>query len=170
MKQGVEALRGIRYKLRMMGVPTIGPTYIYGDNLSIISNTSKPESVLKKKSNNICCHFVSEALAMKECVTTHMPTLRNFSDLLTKCLSGKKWHDLVHGVFRTCRKMTDDLTSPISWQVQTSRCGTWGDSRNMTNMARRTTPCCYLCWTEEVYNFPTMARASMSRIKVRWRR
>ena len=28
MKTGVEALRGIRYKLRMMGVPLNGPTYI----------------------------------------------------------------------------------------------------------------------------------------------
>ena len=28
MKTGVEALRGIRYKLRMIGVPLTGPTYI----------------------------------------------------------------------------------------------------------------------------------------------
>ena len=39
-KTGVEALRGIRYKLRMMGVPLTGPTYIYGENMSIIYNTS----------------------------------------------------------------------------------------------------------------------------------
>ena len=38
MKTGVEALRGIRYKLRMMGVPLNGPTYIYGDNMSVIYN------------------------------------------------------------------------------------------------------------------------------------
>ena len=36
IKQGVEALRGIRYKLRMMGVVISGPTYIYGDNMSVI--------------------------------------------------------------------------------------------------------------------------------------
>ena len=98
MKQGVEALRGIRYKLRMMGVPVSGPTYIYGDNMSVINNTSKPESVLKKKSNSICYHFVREAVAMKECLTTHVPTLQNFADLLTKCLSGKKRRDLVRNV------------------------------------------------------------------------
>ena len=44
MKQGVEALRGICYKLRMMGVSIDGPSYIYGDNMSVINNTSKPES------------------------------------------------------------------------------------------------------------------------------
>ena len=98
MKQGVETLRGIRYKLRMMGVEIAGPSYVYGDNMSVINNTSKPESCLKKKSNSICYHFVREAVAMKECLTTHIPTLKNFADLLTKVLSGKKRRDLVGGV------------------------------------------------------------------------
>ena len=53
MKHGVETLRGIRYKLRMMGVPIDSPSYVYGDNMSVINNTQKPESVLKKKSNSI---------------------------------------------------------------------------------------------------------------------
>lgn len=98
MKQGVEELRGIRYKLRMMGVNIDGPTYVYGDNMSVIHNTSTPESVLKKKSNSICYHFIREAVAMKECLTTHVPTLVNWADLLTKVLSGKKRRDLVRGV------------------------------------------------------------------------
>ena len=36
MKQGMEALRGIRCKLRMMGVELSGPSYIYGDNMSLV--------------------------------------------------------------------------------------------------------------------------------------
>ena len=36
MKTGVEALRGIRYNLCMMGVPLTGPTYVYGDNMFVI--------------------------------------------------------------------------------------------------------------------------------------
>ena len=39
MKQGMETLRGIRYKLRMMGVQLSGPSYIYGDNMSVVYNT-----------------------------------------------------------------------------------------------------------------------------------
>ena len=58
MQQGVEALRGIRFKLQMVGVKIDGPTYVYGDNMCVIHNTSNPESVLKKKSNSICYHFV----------------------------------------------------------------------------------------------------------------
>ena len=98
MKQGVEALRGIRLKQRMMGVKIDGPTYVYDDNMSFIHNTSKPESVLKKKSNSVCYHFVREAVAMREFLTTHVPTARNWADLLTNVLCGKKRQELVQGV------------------------------------------------------------------------
>ena len=98
MKQGVEALRGIRFKLQMMGVKIDGPTYVYCDNMSVIHNTSKPESVLKKKSNSVCYHFVREAVAMRDFLTTHVPTARNWDDLLTKVLCGKKRQELVQGV------------------------------------------------------------------------
>jgi hypothetical protein len=38
-----------------MGVPLPfeGPTYTFGDNMSVIKNTSTPESTLRKKSNSI---------------------------------------------------------------------------------------------------------------------
>ena len=49
MKQGMECLRGLRYKLRMMGVAVLAPSYIYEDNMSVIHNTQRPESMLKKK-------------------------------------------------------------------------------------------------------------------------
>ena len=32
MKQCTEYVRGLRYRMRMMGIPVLGPTYIYGDN------------------------------------------------------------------------------------------------------------------------------------------
>ena len=46
IKQGIEKLRGLRYKLCMMGVPLTGPSFIYGDNKSQITNVTKPESTL----------------------------------------------------------------------------------------------------------------------------
>ena len=39
MNIGMETLRGLWYNLRMMGIPFLGPSYIYGDNMSIIHNT-----------------------------------------------------------------------------------------------------------------------------------
>jgi len=82
MKIGVEALRGLRYKLRMMGVPLAGPSLIPGDNMSVIHNTQKPESVLRKKSNQLCYHAVREAVAMGECLTGHIESNENLLMLL----------------------------------------------------------------------------------------
>ena len=55
MKIGIEAVRGLRYKLRMIWVPLSGPThtyvhtYMYGNNMYIIHNTQRPKSTLNKK-------------------------------------------------------------------------------------------------------------------------
>lgn len=88
LKQGIEALRGIRYKLRMMGIKISGPTYVYGDNKSVVTNSSLPQSTLTKKSNSICYHAVREAVAMDECVVTHISTTENLADLATKLIPG----------------------------------------------------------------------------------
>ena len=86
-----EYVRGLRYKLRMMGIPVDEPAYIYGDNQSVLANTSRPESTLKKKSNSICYHFVREGCARDEWHTSYVNTHDNVSDLLTKPLpSGEK--------------------------------------------------------------------------------
>ena len=93
MKLGMEALRGIRYKLRMMGVEITGPSYIYGDNMSVIHNTQRPESTLKKKSNSICYHAVRESVAMGESLTGHISTHENPADLATKIIPGGRKRD-----------------------------------------------------------------------------
>jgi len=90
MKIGVESLRGLRYKLRMMGVGISGPSYIYGDNMLVIHNTQRPESLLKKKSNSICYHPIRESVAMGESLTGHIGTNENVGDLATKVLYGQK--------------------------------------------------------------------------------
>jgi hypothetical protein len=64
MKHGIETLRGLQYKLRMMGVPLTGPTFIYGDNKSQVTNSSRPESTLKKKCNSICYHAIRRSSAI----------------------------------------------------------------------------------------------------------
>ncbi len=74
MKLGMEALRGIRYKLRMIGIPIAGPIYVYGDNMSVIRNTQQPESTLKKKNLFICYHAVCKAVVMGEILTSRVQT------------------------------------------------------------------------------------------------
>jgi hypothetical protein len=53
MKTAMEAYIGLRYKLRMMGVPIDGSSYVFCNNPSVIANSSQPESRLKKKLNVI---------------------------------------------------------------------------------------------------------------------
>ena len=88
MKVAMEVTRGLRYKLRMMGVPLTGPTYTYGDNMSVIHNTQRPESTLRKKSNAICYHAIRESVAMGEMLTAHIPSVDNPADLGTKVVPG----------------------------------------------------------------------------------
>ena len=50
MKLCCEYIRGLRYKLQMMGIPVNGPAYIYGDNQSVLFNTYIPDYNLNNKS------------------------------------------------------------------------------------------------------------------------
>ena len=99
MKQCTEYIRGLRYKLRMMGIPVENPTYIFGDNQSVLANTTMPDSTLKKKSQSICYHFVREGVARNEWRTTYVNTQDNPADLLTKPLpAGEKRIKFVTGI------------------------------------------------------------------------
>ena len=66
MKQATDYLRGLRYKLRMMGIPVDEPTVVYGDNQSVIANTTMPGSTLKKKTKSIASHHIREVTARDE--------------------------------------------------------------------------------------------------------
>jgi hypothetical protein len=71
----------------MMGLPIKGALYIYCNNMSVITNVSKPESTLKKKSNLICYHTVRDVMC--ETLVAHIPTKMNLADLFTKVLYGQ---------------------------------------------------------------------------------
>jgi hypothetical protein len=73
MKNGIETCRGLRYNLKMMGMALSGPIFVYGDNMSVVHNTQRPESVLKNKSNSICYHAVCDSAATGESIIGHVP-------------------------------------------------------------------------------------------------
>jgi hypothetical protein len=78
MKHGTKTKRGIQYKLRMMGIALSGPSFLYGDNMSIIHKT------FKNKSNSICYHTVQELVAMDKSCTGHVGTNNNPADICYK--------------------------------------------------------------------------------------
>ena len=64
------------------------PCYIYGDNKSVLSNLSLPDSVLNKKSLSIAYHFIREGTAANEWLTAYVNTDDNCADMLSKSLPG----------------------------------------------------------------------------------
>ncbi len=74
----------------MMGITVDKPAYVFGDNQSVLANTTAPGSTLKKKSNTIVYHFVREGCAPDGWRTAYINTDENVADLLTKPLAGPK--------------------------------------------------------------------------------
>jgi hypothetical protein len=71
-------------------------TYSLRDNMSVIHNTQRPESVLKKKSIAICYHFMrASPVAMGECLTAHIVRSEDNpeQDLCTKVMPGGQKRD-----------------------------------------------------------------------------
>ena len=88
VKTGIELIKGMRYKLHMMGIPVEGHMHVRADNMSVVNITTKPESMLKKKSNAIAYHFVKENVANRTCKIALEPSKTSLADLLMKIHTG----------------------------------------------------------------------------------
>ena len=88
MKKCCHFVIGMRYKLHIMGIPIDLPTYILGDNQSLICNTSKPHLSLKKKSSSIALYFVREGTTNDEWLTAYINTHFNPYDMHKHSLVG----------------------------------------------------------------------------------
>jgi hypothetical protein len=95
LKTAVEMVEGLRYKLRMLGVPIEGPANVFCDNESVVKNSTKPESALKKRHNAIAYHRCREAQAAGIIRIAFERGATNIADLFTKLLSGPRLRELV---------------------------------------------------------------------------
>ena len=86
LKIAVEMNDGLRYKLRMFGIPIDGPTNGFCDNESVVRNTTVPESTLQKKHNSIAYHKCRESVALGAIRIKHERGKFNCSNILTKFL------------------------------------------------------------------------------------
>ena len=66
IKHCCESIRGLRYKIRMMGISLEYCCYVFGDKKSVLNNTTLPNSTLKKKYHSIAYHYVREDCANDE--------------------------------------------------------------------------------------------------------
>ena len=91
MRQAFEMIKALKYKLRMFGVEILdGETKLFGDNNSVVTNSSCPESTLSKKHHSINYHYVRECVAAGVGLVYKVDTDENLADLFTKILDGIK--------------------------------------------------------------------------------
>ena len=89
LRIAIEKIKALRYKLRMMGVPIDGYAHVKVDNMSVVKNTSVPESTLRKKSNSIAYHYIRSKAAADVIRIGYETSKSNVSDMLTKFQSGR---------------------------------------------------------------------------------
>jgi len=86
---------GFNHTVRMMGIKVNGSTDVFCDNESVVKNSTRPESALKKKHNAISYHSVCEAQTAGIVHIAHEDGNTNLADLLTKCLAAPQLKELI---------------------------------------------------------------------------
>ena len=79
-----EQIIDLRTTLRYLGVSIQGPSYMFGDNQSVIISSTLPHSCLSKQHNALSYHRVREAVVARIIVFFHVPGQQNPSDILSK--------------------------------------------------------------------------------------
>lgn len=92
LRVATEMIKGMRYKLRMMGIPIDGPANVLVDNETVMKNSTIPSSTLQRKHNAICYHYVREAVVSVILRIAHIPSDQNLADMFTKMLGATKLH------------------------------------------------------------------------------
>jgi hypothetical protein len=83
----------LRYKLRMFGVPIVGPANVLCDNQGVVKNASLPESALSKRHNAINYHVVRESAAAGILRVGKENGESNLADPFTKVLPRTKRYE-----------------------------------------------------------------------------
>ena len=83
-RTAVEQIIDNRLTLRYFGVEIKGSTKMFGDNKSVVINSSVPHSQLKKRHVALAYHKTREAIAAKIVDFYHIDGKKNYADILSK--------------------------------------------------------------------------------------
>jgi hypothetical protein len=84
-RTATEQLMDLRYTLRMFSAPLDGPAYLFGDNESVVTQSTIPHSMLNKRHNALSSyHRVREVVASKMMDFIHVDGKQNIADCLSK--------------------------------------------------------------------------------------
>jgi hypothetical protein len=82
----------------MMGIPVEYETYMFGDNLAVITQSTIPHSQLGKRHNALAYHYTREAVATGMIRMFHIPGTQNPADCLTKFLGYQEWYPILRPI------------------------------------------------------------------------
>jgi hypothetical protein len=80
----IERVIDLRLTLRYLGVPIEGPSFMFGDNESMVNTATVPQSKLAKRHNALSYHKVREAVAAGYVRLHHVAGAQNPADILSK--------------------------------------------------------------------------------------
>jgi hypothetical protein len=83
-KMAVQQSMGIRTALRYLGVMVKGPTHLFGDNGSVVTNATLPYSTLRKRHHALSYHYTRESIASGAIDFQFIPGHLNPADILSK--------------------------------------------------------------------------------------
>ncbi len=111
-----EQIIDLRTTLRYLGVPVEGPSYMFGDNESVVNTAAAPEGRLLKRHNLLSYHRTREAISAGITRFFHIRSKMNPGDLLSK-----HWeYSSVWGVLRPIMFWTGDTAALIKDEGDTS--------------------------------------------------
>ncbi len=98
-RTATEQIIELRHTLRYLGVPVNSLAYMFGDNKSVVTNATIPQSVLSKRHNILSYHRVREAIAAKLLAFYWCDSSQNKSDILSKHWDNAKVLRMINELF-----------------------------------------------------------------------
>jgi len=95
MKIAAGLVIAMRHKLRMTGIEVDGPCNMFCDNQSVASDSTMPESTLKKRHVSVCCHKIRESAAAGIIRVAKEKSETNLADTLTKISPAPRLRKLI---------------------------------------------------------------------------
>jgi len=130
-RQAAQQIIDRRYTLHMMGIPLDGPSWMFGDNASVITSSTIPHSTLNKRHNALSYHCVRECIASKILYLLHCSGKLNLTDMLTKPLGWASFWPLVQPLFFWKGETIQD--KPFSLIIQSIKADPLIGSRGVTD-------------------------------------
>eukprot|EP00957_Ditylum_brightwellii_P039743 3007819-Ditylum_brightwellii.AAC.1 len=111
----LETVEGLRFKLRMFGIPIDGSTCTMCDNSSVVNSAQRPESLLNKKHLSICWYRIRKVCVAGFICVGNIESKKNLSNLFTKLLFNGAMYDLLSGIVLMSRIGLRDVEKEDFW-------------------------------------------------------